>query len=253
MRTLAFSLIVAALAAPGCSSFRIQDVGDAIGPAADLFLLARPSSPEELSAPSAEIVPEDGPESQPTAEYVWFPGGFGGYAGGAAVGFLAHEGGHLLTHATQGNGISLDGVEFAFVPFFTINPKDHQTDRQHFITASAGFNMQNIGNEIILSTLPNLKNEDKPFLRGLVGFNLLLSVGYSMSAFATYGPDERDTKGMADSLGVSEGWIGALVLAPALLDVYRLEFPDQEWAAWLSRALKALTMGLTFTIDSRDD
>ena len=70
-------------------------------------------------------------------------------------------------------------------------------------------------------------------------FNVLNSVGYGLVAFAKAGPFERDTRGMADSVGVSERGIGAMVMAPALLDAYRYFRPDSRWAKWASRAVKA--------------
>jgi hypothetical protein len=43
---------------------------------------------------------------------------------------------------------------------------------------------------------------------------------------------------MAASIGVDERAIGALVLAPALLDAYRYFRPDARWAKWGSRSAK---------------
>ena len=57
-------------------------------------------------------------------------------------------------------------------------------------------------------------------------------------AFKKIGPVERDTRGMADSAGVDERAIAALVLAPALLDAVRYFNPDADWAAWTSRGAK---------------
>jgi len=136
---------------------------------------------------------------------------------GAFVAFLGHEAGHLIANLAVGSSPDLKGVEFSIVPFFTIEPGRKLSDRQHYITASAGFNAQHIINEWLLEKHPNLRNEDEPFLKGLATLNFWLTVGYSATAFAGYGPDERDTKGMADSLGWSEDSIGALILVPAAL------------------------------------
>ena len=43
---------------------------------------------------------------------------------------------------------------------------------------------------------------------------------------------------MAESIGVSEPAIGAMVLAPAVLDAIRYFNPDARWAKWASRAAK---------------
>jgi hypothetical protein len=44
---------------------------------------------------------------------------------------------------------------------------------------------------------------------------------------------------MASGLGVPEPAIGALVMAPAILDIYRYYRPDSRWAKWATRALAA--------------
>ena len=53
-----------------------------------------------------------------------------------------------------------------------------------------------------------------------------------------HGPAERDTRGMALSAGVDEPWIGATVLAPAVLDAARYYRPDSRVLRWASRAAK---------------
>ena len=74
--------------------------------------------------------------------------------------------------------------------------------------------------------------------KGLLAFNVLASVAYASAAFGTFGPYERDTRAMADALGVDEPWVGAMILAPAALDTWRYLKPESRWAAWTSRALK---------------
>ena len=72
----------------------------------------------------------------------------------------------------------------------------------------------------------------------LLAFNVLNSTGYALVAFARAGPFERDTRGMAESIGVDERAIGALVLAPAVFDTIRYFKPEARWAIWASRAAK---------------
>jgi hypothetical protein len=43
---------------------------------------------------------------------------------------------------------------------------------------------------------------------------------------------------MADALRWKEPWIGALILAPAVLDAIRYYRPDAKWATWGSRGVK---------------
>jgi hypothetical protein len=43
---------------------------------------------------------------------------------------------------------------------------------------------------------------------------------------------------MAASLGLDEAWVGAMLLAPALLDGYRYYHPRSGWAKWTARGCK---------------
>jgi len=168
---------------------------------------------------------------------------------GAFTGFLGHECGHLIANTALNTNFHLKGVEFAVIPLFTIEPGRELSPREHYVTASAGFNAQHIINEWLLVRHPNLREEDKPFLKGLGTFNFWLTAGYAATAFAGYGPAERDTKGMADSLGWSEESVGALILAPTLLDAYRYVHRKAKWAKHASRITKLLIIGLALEAD----
>jgi hypothetical protein len=122
------------------------------------------------------------------------------------------------------------------------------TRRKEFVISSAGFWMQSGGSEWLLTQRPHLKDQHAPFLKGLLAFNLGTSVFYSVAAFGSLGPPERDTRGMAVSMGkdgVPEPLVGVLVLAPAALDAYRYRHPDARWAIWTSRAVKVASVALT--------
>jgi hypothetical protein len=105
--------------------------------------------------------------------------------------------------------------------------------------SSAGFWMQEGTNEWWLTRTPGIRDHHAWVTKGVIAFNVLNSIGYAMVAFARAGPVERDTRGMADAIGVDERAIGVLVLTPALLDGYRYFTRDSRWAAWTSRAVKA--------------
>jgi hypothetical protein len=209
------------------------------------------------AAPATQEKPAEGatgPEAQspekpaPRKHGLW-AGDAGEFFKGAALGFVGHETGHLIANLAVGSDPYLKRVDFAFIPFFTIQPDHLLTPREHYITASAGFGAQFLVNEWLLEKHPNLAHEDEPLLKGLAAFNFWLGVGYAVDGFAHYGPDERDTKGMADALGWSEAAVGALVLAPTLLDAYRYRHPDCRWARDVSRGLKVLMFGLALDCD----
>ena len=162
----------------------------------------------------------------------------GGFLAGATVGLLAHEGGHLIFDGIFDAEPEFKRVEFHGIPFFAIRHKPGLPPRQEFAISSAGFWVQHATNEWILTKRPQLRSERAPFAKGLIAFNLGASAAYAFAAFARTGPDERDTRGMALSSRIDEPWIGAVVLAPAILDAWRYLDPDARWVVWASRAVK---------------
>lgn len=183
--------------------------------------------------------------AEPTPQrYGMWAGNPGKFFQGAFAAFLGHESGHLITNYSLGTDPYLTGVHYGPVPFFTIEPGRHLNRHEHYITASAGFNAQNLIDEWLLTSHPNLSRENKPFLKGLASFNFWLGVGYAASAFTKTGPNERDTKGMADALGWDERWVGAMILVPVALDTYRYKHPDSKWAVTASRLSKLAIIGL---------
>jgi hypothetical protein len=162
----------------------------------------------------------------------------GGFVGGMVVGLLAHEGGHLLFDVIFDADPGIKRVEFQGIPFFAITHRPDLSPRQEFTISSAGFWVQNATNEWLLTRRPRLREEHAPFAKGVFAFNVGTSAMYSVAAFAEAGPPERDTRGMADSSGLDEAWIGAIVLAPAVFDTWRYFDPDSRWAVWFSRAAK---------------
>lgn len=166
---------------------------------------------------------------------------------GAATGLVVHESGHVMSSAVFGAHPGTKPIRYAGIPFFAVT-HEPVTRKQEFVISSAGFWMQHAGSEWLLTSRPNLRHESAPFLKGVLAFNIATSAMYSVAAFGSIGPPERDPRGVATSLG-RKGWpepaVGALILAPALLDGYRYLKPDQKWAAWVSRGVKAAMMGLT--------
>jgi hypothetical protein len=168
--------------------------------------------------------------------------GRGGWAcgrgrGGGALGLGLHESGHLVMASVLGADPGLKGVSFGPIPFFAISHSDSTPGREYAISA-AGFWVQHASSEWLLSRRPGLRHERAPFAKGLLAFNVLASVAYATAAFGTFGPYERDTRGMADAAVVREPWVGVMILGPAALDTWRYFKPESRWAAWTSRALK---------------
>jgi hypothetical protein len=160
------------------------------------------------------------------------------FLAGAAVGLGALESGHLLFDGIFDAHPGIKRVSFHGIPFFAITHDTGLTPRKEFVIDSAGFWVQQAGNEILLTRNPRLRESGSPFAKGLFAFNVLASVGYSAAAFFRTGPAERDTRGMADALRWKEPVVALLVLAPAVLDAIRYYRPDAKWAAWSARGVK---------------
>jgi hypothetical protein len=164
------------------------------------------------------------------------------FLAGAAIGLAAHEGAHLLFDGIFDADPRLKAVDFHGIPFFAITHRPDLPRRQAFVIASAGFWAQHAGSEWILSRRPGIRREHAPVAKGVLAFNILTSGVYAGAAFARTGPPERDTRAMAVASRTDERFIGALVLAPAVLDAWRYYDPDREWLKWTSRAAKVGTV-----------
>lgn len=173
-------------------------------------------------------------------------------AAGVITALAVHESGHVLAGILLNAHPRTKAIDYAGIPFFSIH-HEHTTPRKEYVIASAGFWMQHAGSEWLLTKRPQLRHEHAPFLKGVLAFNIALSAMYAGAAVLHAGPPERDPRSMAVSLGRDgwpEGTIGAVVIAPALLDTFRYFNPDSKWAAWTSRALKVGCMALTLAASS---
>ena len=169
------------------------------------------------------------------------------FFGGAAAGLGVHELGHVVFAGALGANPSVKPIHYGPIPFFAID-HDPVPRRQEFVISSAGLWFQQGTAEWLLTARPELRSEQAPFLKGYLAFHVATSVVYGVAAFARIGPPERDTLGIASSLGrdgVPEPLVGALVLAPGLLDAYRYRNPRAKWAVWASRGVKITGVVLT--------
>ncbi len=219
-----------------------------------------PRAPRAAPLPSPEA--SEAARATITDVHDWRSGGI--FVAGVATGFLAHEAGHVFANLVQGNVPRIQGVlGFGFIPFFTVAPRvtcrdDHcvKHDGSPLSTGvggkvaitSAGFNVQQVTDELLLSLEPRLRYRVAPFRKGLLAFNTLLSVGYAISAMTRIENREGDVTATAHLMGVPrEAYAGALLLI-AGLDIYRYFVPDSKWAPWVSRAGKAGFIGVVFVL-----
>jgi hypothetical protein len=160
------------------------------------------------------------------------------FVGGAAAGFLAHEGGHLLFDVIFDADPGLRRVEFAGIPFFAITHREGLSPGRAYTISAAGFWMQNAAAEWVLTRRPHVRRERAPFSKGLLAWSIASSSAYAAAAMGQFGPAERDTRGMAAAVDLPEPVVGTLVLVPAVCDLWRYLDPDARWPRWVSRAAK---------------
>jgi hypothetical protein len=169
---------------------------------------------------------------------------FGKILLGGAAGLVLHESGHLVADWAFEEKVVVKKVDYKGIPFFALSHAHDLSPRRELVVSSAGFWSQYLYSEQILTHHPALKDEHSPVRQGMLTFHVVTSLMYSGAAFGKTGPVERDTRGMAESLKINERWLGALILAPALLDTYRYFHPGARWAAWTSRGVKMGSVAL---------
>ncbi len=143
----------------------------------------------------------------------------------------------MVADVASGVSPGVKKVTFGPLPFFAIT-YDAVSPGREFVISSAGFWAQHATSEILLTRYADLKGQDAAVLKGVLAFNILTSFAYAGAAFARAGPDERDTRGMAASAVIDEPVIGAVILAPAVLDTVRYFGGRNRWVVWGSRAAK---------------
>lgn len=160
------------------------------------------------------------------------------FVAGGAAGLVVHEAGHVVTGLALGANPGFTRLDYGFIPFFAVT-HDDVSRRREYLISSSGFHAQHLANEWLLG---DEATRGSAFRKGWLTFNLATSAVYTAAALGTFGPPERDTRGMAVSAGadgIPEPVIGVLILAPAVLDGVRYLKDDPAWARWTSRALKA--------------
>ena len=195
--------------------------------------------------------PQQAPDDASTPSRTQRAATVGLFIAGGAVGLAAHEGSHLFFDGLFDADPGIRGVDFHGIPFFAITHRNDLSPAKEFVISSAGFWAQHAGSEWLLTSRPRLRYERAPLLKGLLAFNVLASGAYATAAFFQTGPGERDTRGMADAADISEPWIGAIVLAPAVFDAWRYFRPESRAAVWMSRAAKVGGVLLTVRAANR--
>jgi hypothetical protein len=173
-------------------------------------------------------------------DYAWF-------LFGAATSFVGHELGHMATDLMLGKSVDFVETHLGPIPFFAIQPCCNLSRRDEYVIASAGFLVQDVNSELILWISPRIRSKRHAFLKGVLVFDIALSLGYAITGLAGIGPPQSDVNTMARGLDVPSWQVGLMLLIPAVVDVYRYLVPYSVWAPWVSVQGKLLTLGASFT------
>ncbi|HVZ35431.1 MAG TPA: hypothetical protein VG963_23550 [Polyangiaceae bacterium] len=220
-----------------------------------------PRAAPEVAPPAHGVGPTADEQAQPWRGKPWARTiGLGVL--GVASGFVLHELGHITANLMLGNKPHFEGTRvWGFLPFVVISPGiychgDHCVNRDghhfrpgregNFFIVTAGFHMQHITDEVLLSLRPRLRYQYKPLQKGLLLMNVALSVMYAAGGYTGLEDPHGDLTNAAAMAHMHEAWLATLLLVPAALDVYRYFAPDVRWSPWVSRAAKTIFFGLNF-------
>ena len=211
--------------------------------------------------PTATATDGRGPDA--TVTDVGDVGSAAAFVAGVLTGLAGHELGHMLSDLAYGNRPALRGeLEFGFIPFVFVDPRINCSAdpcvgwdgkpfrggrRGKFAVQTIGFNVQNLGSEVVLTHASDLRRRRAPFRKGLLAFNALTSLAYAASAIARVEPEHGDVHNNARLRHVNRDLFAAMVLLPAALDLYRYFRPGSRWAPSVSRGSKAAFLGLVLT------
>jgi hypothetical protein len=182
----------------------------------------------------------------------------GFFAGGFVTAFVLHESGHLITDLSLGIKPHVDPVWFlGFIPFFAIDSgigcsgnvcsqngqPFNAGQRGAAVIFSAGFQMQHLEDELILSLEPNLRNVDGPFRKGMFAFNTATSIGYVLADWIGVEPISGDIASMNRITRVPRLVTTGGLMSIAVVDLLRFWYPESQALPWTSRALKVAFCG----------
>ena len=242
-----------------------QALALALSMAAALVLPTASRADEPGAGPAPIPATAAAPSSGPATATDFLPSGWASaalFVGGAATAFVAHESCHVLANLTMGVVPKIEPVKFmGAIPFFSISPpvacdgsgctKDGGARFSPgrpglYAIYTAGLQCQQLANEIILSTEPQLLHREAPFRKGVLAFNIVLALGYAFADWAGVEPGAGDVTSAERLTGVPRGAIAVAVFVPAVLDMVRYFFPDSRWLPWASRLSKGAIFGFLF-------
>ena len=212
---------------------------------------------QPVPAAATAPAPAEALAPAPAQRSLWLRGAL--FAGGAASAFLLHEGGHIVAGAALGGWPHLQPVRFlGFIPFFAVAPGLSCADQGctrfgepfpagrpgAYLVFSAGFHVQHLTDELILTLEPNLAQADAPFRTGMLAFNTLLSVAYVTANLIGIEPRAGDLGSISRVANRPQLVANGLLLGAAALDLARYQWPETAWLAWASRAAKVVLLGL---------
>lgn len=170
-------------------------------------------------------------------------------AAGAAIGFVAHEAGHLTFDLAVGNEPEFRRVELGPFPFFAIAPTQPTSDNSRYTMAMMGFLVEAAYTEGIFARNPELRYHHRPLLEGMLAFHVALDFGYAFTGFLGVGPAESDVNTMARAAGIPSWAMGMMLFTPLVFDVLRYVRPDtRRWSMWVGMGSRLPMFGASLVL-----
>lgn len=151
---------------------------------------------------------------------------------GALVAFVSHETGHLVFDGIFRTNPHLTPVSLGPLPFFAIEPRDIESNRELYVITQAGFLVEGLYTEAILRRNPELFHHHRPFMEGMLAFHAVLDLSYAITGFVHRGPPQSDVHSMARASGIPSWGIGCMLTLPLVFDFVRYFRPQtRRWSA----------------------
>jgi hypothetical protein len=204
--------------------------------------VALPGRAHAEPLPAAPAQPERVPDYRHVSDWLLL-------AAGAAIGFVAHEAGHLAFDLAVGNDPEFKAVSLGPFPFFAITPQQPTTDNSRYTMAMMGFLVEAAYTEGIFARNPELVRRHRPLLEGMLAFHLLLDFGYAFTGFLGVGPAESDVNTMARASGMPPWAVGMMLCTPLVFDVLRYVRPDtRRWSMWVGMGSRVPMFGAALVL-----
>ncbi len=133
----------------------------------------------------------------------------GSFLAGMATTVVVHETGHLITAASLGYKVKINGASITYL--------GNMPDRDHLRLASAGFQAQWLLTEAVMNANEGKQMND--YERGIIAGHIAITAVY-LTVLMNH--PESDMRGIKDSAHINNLTTAAIIAVPAALDYWHV-------------------------------